>query len=154
MSPIKESCCVINYCKAEEDIDYCKSKNIKKTDYDCCDYDIKNEISSLKDVKKKLNFDEIILSQDIIEGNWKKDSQIEILIEKEKDIFEIINKWSDNKGIKDEDGIITLFILYYIFKKKNEKLEELKFVIDKAKNYIKKIYKLEYDEIIKELNSY
>ena len=118
---------------------------------------MESKVHILKDVdeinvnKKKLNFDEIILNQDIIEGNWKRDSQIELLIEKEKDIFEKINKYSEKKGIKDENGIITLFILNYIFKKKSKKVEELKFVIDKAKNYIKKIYNLEYDEIIKEL---
>ena len=100
-----------------------------------------------------VNFDEIILSQDILEGNWKRDSQIEILIEKENYLHEKINKYSESKGIKDENGIITLFILYYILNKKKEKVDELKFVIQKAKNYIKKIYNLEYDEIIKELDS-
>ena len=132
-------------------------ENICVDEKKCFNYNMESKVHILKDVdeindnKKKLNFDEIILNQDIIEGNWKRDSQIELLIEKEKDIFEKINKYSEKKGIKDENGIITLFILNYIFKKKSKKVEELKFVIDKAKNYIKKIYNLEYDEIIKEL---
>jgi len=41
--------------------------------------------------------------------------------------------------------------LLYIFKKKTEKMEELKFVINKAKNYIKKIYNSDFDDIMKEL---
>ena len=102
---------------------------------------------------KILNFDDIILGQDIIEGNWKRDNNNEILIEKEKDLFEKIKQYSESKGINDENGIITLFILYYIFKKKSEKVEELKFVIDKAKKYIKKIFNFEYDDIAKELDS-
>ena len=103
-------------------------------------------------MKKDFNFDEVILSQDILEGNWKKVDVCEILIEKEKDLYEKIKVFSENKGIKEEDGIITLFILYYIYNKERGKIEELKFVINKAKNYIKKIFNLEYDEIIKEFD--
>ena len=112
-------------------------------------YEAKNEIV----IKKEFKFDEFILSQDVIEGNWTKDSQSEILIEQEKDIYEKINKYSIDKGIKEENGIITLFALYYIYTKKKDKINELKFVINKAKDYVKKIFNLEYDEIIKEIEA-
>ena len=102
--------------------------------------------------KKISNFDEIILEQDIIEGNWIRNNKIELIIKEKKDLYEKIKEFSENKGIHDENGIITLFILFYIFKNKAEKVEELKFIIDKAKNFIKKIFNLEYDEIAKELN--
>ena len=102
-------------------------------------------------IKKEFNFDEFILSQDVIEGNWTKDSQCEILIEQEKDTYEKIKNYSENKNIKEENGIITLFVLYYIYNKKSDKVNELKFVINKANNYVKKIFKLEYDEIMKEI---
>ena len=120
------------------------------------DEDDDNEIYNSIDKKEssseeKFNFDEFILSQDVIEGNWTKDSQCEILIEQEKDIYKKIKEYSENKKIKDENGIITLFILYYIYNKKSDKVSELKFVINKAKKYLKKIFKLEYDEIIKEI---
>ena len=75
-----------------------------------------------------------------------------MIIKEKKDLYEKIKEFSENKGIHDENGIITLFILFYIFKNKAEKVEELKFIIDKAKNFIKKIFNLEYDEIAKELN--
>ena len=104
-------------------------------------------------IKKEFNFDEFILSQDVIEGNWTKDSQCEILIEQEKDTYEKIKNYSENKNIKEENGIITLFVLYYIYNKKSDKVNELKFVINKANNYVKKIFKLEYDEIIKEIET-
>ena len=157
----KKKCCKDSYFNSCQNKDYdcdiinnnISCKCIKESD----DYSSKEDnkiIENKKKKKKKLNFDDVILSQDIIEGNWKRDNQIEILIEEEKEIFEKIQKYSENKGIKDENGIITLFILYYIIKKKSEKVEELKFVIDKAKNYIKKIYNLECDEIIKEFDSY
>ena len=137
----KESLNIFKCCDAESFNSFDKEDN-----------EVFNKIDKESN-KKILNFDEIILSQDIIEGNWKKDENVEILMEEENDLFEKIKKFSENKGINDENGIITLFILYYIFKKKPEKVEELKFVIDKTKKYIKKIYNLEYDDIAKELDS-
>jgi hypothetical protein len=98
-----------------------------------------------------INFNELILSQDIFEGNWSiNENETKKLIEKEKEIFEKIKKFSEEKNIKDENGIITLLILYYIYNKEPEKVEELKFVINKAKLYIKKTYNLEYEDISKE----
>jgi hypothetical protein len=143
--------------------EHCDKESFNENVFKCCDAESfnsfdkeDNEVFGKIDKesnKKILNFDEIILSQDIIEGNWKKDENVEILMEEENDLFKKIKKFSENKGINDENGIITLFILYYIFKKKSEKIEELKFVIDKAKKYIKKVYNLEYDDIAKELDS-
>ena len=93
--------------------------------------------------KKHFNFNELILSQDIFEGNWTNNSEVKILIEEEKQIYEKIKKFSNEKNINEENGIITLLVLYYIYNKQSEKLNELKFIINKAKIYIKKIYNLE-----------
>ena len=98
-------------------------------------------------------FDEFILDQDVLEGNWTKNTQSELLIEQEKDIYEKIKKYSEDKGIKDENGIITLLALYYILNKKKDKFNELKFVINKAKVYVKAIFNLGYEEIIKEIEN-
>ena len=117
---------------------------------------IKKEKEEIKDeivIKKEFNFDEFILGQDVLDGNWTKNTQIEILIEQEKDNYEKIKKYSEDKGIKEENGIFTLFALYYIFNKKKDKINELKFVINKAKAYVKKIFNSEYDEIIKEIEA-
>ena len=96
-------------------------------------------------------FEDFILGQDIIDGNWTKDTQSDLLIKQEKDLYEKIKKVAEEKGITDENGIITLFALYYIYNKKSEKVVELKFVINKAKNYIKKKFNIEYDDISKML---
>ena len=152
--------------KIISDIDYEKNNYDCEYDKECTSDNINNsknlisfeenkefncEVDGDKQNIKILNFDDIILGQDFINGNWKKDEQTEILIEEEKDLFERIKKYSEDKGINDENGLITLLILLYIFKKKNEKMEELKFVINKAKNYIKKIYNSDFDDIMKEL---
>ena len=125
---------------------------------DCCrdaepDFH-ENLIMDINDIKKDvLNFDELILNQDILEGNWEKDEQSEILMEQEKDIYEKIKKYSEDKNINDENVNITLLVLFYIYNKKNDKVNELKFIIDKAKKYVKKIFNLEYETIIKEIEA-
>ena len=162
-APRKMCCC----CEAEPD---CEAESDYGAEPDCeedmgfgdiddyldCESAFKEEKYEAKNknvIKKEFKFDEFILSQDVIEGNWTKDSQSEILIEQENDIYEKINKYSIDKGIKEENGIITLFALYYIYTKKKDKINELKFVINKAKDYVKKIFNLEYDEIIKEIEA-
>ena len=97
--------------------------------------------------------DELIFNQDPFEGNFTKESLSQENIEEEKDIYEKIKKYSEDKGIKEENGIITLFGLYYIYNKEKDKIKELKFIIKKAKNYLKKIFNLEYDEIVKEIET-
>ena len=106
-----------------------------------------------KQIKEEFNFDELILNQDILEGNWTKGKQGELLIEQEKEIYEKIKKYSENKGIKEENGIITLFVLYFIYNKKSDKIYELKYIINKAGNYIRKIFNLEYNDVIKEIET-
>jgi len=112
----------------------------------------KDEEKKIIEVKPKFNFDGFIISQDIIEGNWTKDTQSDLLIEQENDMYEKIKKFCEDKGIKEEKVIITLFALYYIYSKKNDKLGELKFVVKKAKNYLKKIFNLEFNTIYKEID--
>ena len=146
-APRKMCCC----CEAEPEGDEGDIDN--DSDYGAAFQEEKYEAKNENVIKKEFKFDEFILSQDVIEGNWTKDSQSEILIEQENDIYEKINKYSIDKGIKEENGIITLFALYYIYTKKKDKINELKFVINKAKDYVKKIFNLEYDEIIKEIEA-
>ena len=114
---------------------------------------IKKSEKKEKGKKREFNFDEFILGQDIIDGNWTKDTNCKILIQQEKNIYEKIQKFSDGKGIKDENGIVTLFVLYYIYNNKKDKLSELKFIINKAKKFVKKIFKLKYEDIIKEIEA-
>lgn len=101
--------------------------------------------------KNDLDFDELILNQDILEGNWEQNEKTKIIIDEERNIFENIKKISENKGIKEENGFITLLVLYYIFNKNQTKIDELKFIIKKAKVYIKKLYGFKYEDIIKEI---
>ena len=124
----------------------CITPNIAK-------FEEKEFVAVNTNTNQELNFDEFIIHQDIIEGNWTKDAQSDLLIEQEKDMYEKIKKFFEDKEIKEENGIITLFALYYIYSKKSDKLGELKFVVKKAKNYLRKIFKIEYDVIIKDIKT-
>ena len=131
------------------------SVNFNSNNYNICNdltNDNKNIEICLEIGKTKINFDAIIQSQNIIEGNWENNNEVKNLIEEENIIYEKINKISDKYNITEEEGKITLLVLYYIYTKKQEKINELKFIINKAKAYIKKIYNLEYEEISKEIN--
>ena len=134
--------CFDGYCcdGMDNDLNDCGNDKYKYNNYN----ESKKEI-------KVCDFDELILGQDIIEGNWTNDSQVEMLIAQENDMFEKIKKLAESKSIKEENGIITLFVLYYIYTKKGENVGELKFVIKKAKTFIRKIFNIDYEDIIKSI---
>ena len=113
----------------------------------------KDKIEIKEEKKISFDFDEFILDQDIIEGNWTNSPQYQELINLEKDLYNKIKHLAENKGLKNENGIITLFVLFFIYNKKKDKINELKFVINKAKNYVKKIFNANYDDIVKEIEN-
>jgi len=138
-----------NFRNLQSDNDDRDCLNIDSLDMDACQKYSKDK-KEIKQPKKVLNFDELIISQDIFDGNWSINNEVKILIEDENTIYEKVKKISEEKEIKEINAIITLFVLYYIFNKKPEKVNELRFVINKAKEYIKNICGLEYEEIFKE----
>ena len=154
--------CPMNFCADEMDGCVTKASCYEDYDYeDCEDYEDNipniptNEYIIEQNNKEKnkplFDFEEMILSQDIFDGNWSINDNIKLLIEEENTIYEKIKKICEEKAIKEENGIITLFVLYYIYNKRAEKLNELKFVINKAKNFIKNLFGSEYDEIAKDI---
>ena len=159
--------CKNDYVDAEDNykldfIDNYTYSGYFENDYDCglSPFDRGENLGMYEDKKdkiiinkKNINFDELILSQDIIEGYWTKDEQSEILIDQEKDMYSKFKEYCEKKEVKDENGIITLLVLFYIYNKKKDKVDELKFVINKAKNYVNNIFNLEYDDIIKEIET-
>ena len=150
----------MNFCADEMDGCVTKASCYEDYDYeDCYEDNIPNiptneyiiEQNNKGKNKPLFDFDEMILSQDIFDGNWSINDNIKLLIEEENTIYEKIKKICEEKAIKEENGIITLFVLYYIYNKRAEKLNELKFVINKAKNFIKNLFGSEYDEITKDI---
>ena len=99
-----------------------------------------------------MNFEEVILSQDIFDGFWEKNNETELLINENIDVYNKIVKFSEEKNVSDEKGSITILVLYYIFTKEPSKVEELKLIIKKAEKFLKSLYNLSFEDIQKEIN--
>ena len=129
--------------------------------YSCCD-DLSYTKSEKKEIKiekednkvevKKMNFEEVILSQDIFDGFWEKNNETELLINENIDVYNKIVKFSEEKNVSDKKGSITILVLYYIFTKEPSKVEELKLIIKKAEKFLKSLYNLSFEDIQKEIN--
>ena len=99
-----------------------------------------------------MNFEEVILSQDIFDGFWEKNNETELLINENIDVYNKIVKFSEEKNVSDEKGSITILVLYYIFTKEPSKVEELKLIIKKAEKFLKSLYNFSFEDIQKEIN--
>ena len=71
----------------------------------------------------------MILTQDIIEGNWYLNPQTKFLIEQNKNVYDKIKNYVDKYNIdnKKEEIIITILVLYCL--KNNAQIEQLEYTI-------------------------
>ena len=98
-------------------------------------------------------FNDMIMTQDIIEGSWNENKETRKLIDKVKnDNFEkIVNhvKIMD-LGIDSVKVIFTILAIYYIYKHKGKNINEYRLVINKGKRYLS-TKGINYDEEINEI---
>ena len=94
------------------------------------------------------DFSELMVSQDIIEGSWNENEHTKKIISMSdmKEIYEKI-KATVPDGSNKVKICITVLILYYIFEKRKEKINEVKLIINKAKKFLIN-NKVEYDTFI------
>ena len=102
-------------------------------------------------VNQTLNqFVELMGTQDIIEGSWTENKETKQIIARQdmKIIFEKI-KTNIKETTKEKRNqlIITILILYYIFKKVPERINEVKLIIHKAMKYLLS-QNIDYNNII------
>ena len=71
----------------------------------------------------------MILTQNIIEGNWNLNNQTKFLIEQNKNIYDKIKNYVEKFNInnKKEEIIITILVLYCL--KNNSDIEQLEYTI-------------------------
>ena len=69
-----------------------------------------------KKEEKKAEFSnkELVLTQDIFDGCWNLNPQTQLLIEKEKNVYDKIEQILKEKNIEKEEVKITLLVLYYL----------------------------------------
>ena len=98
-------------------------------------------------------FNDMIMTQDIIEGSWNENKETKKLIDKVKnENFEkIVNhvKIMD-LGLDSIKIIYTILVIYYIYKHKSKNINEYRLVINKGKRYLS-TKGINYDEEINEI---
>ena len=98
-------------------------------------------------------FNDMIMTQDIIEGSWNENKETKKLIDKVKnDNFEkIVNhvKIMD-LGMDSVKVIFTILVIYYIYKYKGKNINEYRLVVNKGKKYLS-TKGINYDEEINEI---
>ena len=128
--------------KKNKDKDNSNKKNDKKKN----DLEYK-KITDIGNDKKKIM--EIINTQDFLDGFWCLNEKTNIIKELYKKEFELL-KGLKNININDNIAI-TILIIYFIYDKHQELLQELIMIIKKGKLFIQNQTKINYEDIIKKI---
>jgi hypothetical protein len=123
--------------KSDEDDDYdndiiinkSSNKNSSSNNYKSNDSNNNNEV----------NYTDLIMSQDIIEGSWNENNETKKLIKiiTEDKFIKIRNKIKVlNKGINESKIIYTVLVILYLNKECKEKLNEYLLIIKKGYNFL------------------
>lgn len=97
----------------------------------------------------------VIESQDAIDGFWDKSKNIEELISQNKELFQRVKSNVDNvvkvndQGLKDKI-LYTTFVIYFLMNKKKEEYVSLRLIIGKAKKYIERMG-FKYEDIVEKI---
>ena len=91
-----------------------------------------------QDEKKEINFslNELVLTQDIFDGFWDLNPQINLLIEKEKKVYEKIEEIMKERNINDQRIKITLLVLYYFRANNSFNKIEYSLIIKKGTSFL------------------
>ena len=92
----------------------------------------------------------MINTQDYIEGCWEENDFTKIIIEKYSKEYNKLRQIKE-KNIDDKTAL-TILIIYFINKEHSELLPDLIMIFKKAKNFITKTTKNEYENLIKLIN--
>ena len=136
-----------NRDNSDDDRDYCMKEK-------CCENEpikeiVKKEEEKKFDINEKESIMKMIGTQNFIEGYWEENEYTKIIKEKYQKEYDLI-KNIKNKNM-NEIIAITILIIYFMNKEHSNLLSELLMIIKKAKQYILKETKDNYDNIIKEI---
>ena len=125
--------------ESEDDDKKYKKKKISN-DKKCKKAKISSESGS-EENEKNFDIKKIVLSQNIIEGNWSLNSQTKLLIDSYIDIYNKIKQYVEkfNAGEKKEDIIITILIIYFLKNNKEIDQSEYTIIINKGLEYLQTI---------------
>ena len=139
--------CKKESCEKSEEQKYCKEEKF-----------IDLEFNDVSEEKKEIyfNYKEMVLTQNIIEGNWYLNPQTENLIKLNQNIYDKIKTYVEKYYQNDdkENVMITILVLYYLNTNKNLVKEEYILIINKGLQYLesKGIKEILYNNIEPYLN--
>jgi len=130
-SPNKFNVYVLKCCSGNYEKKYCQLRKDNN-------YSIKKKIKSNNN-NETIDISKLIFSQNIIEGSWNENEETNKLIN--IITLEKFNKIKDkikslNKGINERKIIYTILVIYYLYEKCKEKLDEFRLIINKANNFL------------------
>ena len=145
--------CKKSKCKKKKISSESESEEEDKCEKKCKKREISDESESEEEEKYKIkinkkgktieNFDikEMILSQNIIDGNWSLNSQTKVIVDSHIDLYNKIKQYVDkfDVGEKKEDIIITILIIYYLKNNKEIDQSEYTIIVNKGLEYLQSI---------------
>ena len=115
-----------------------RDNNIQETQNDNEKIFLDKKNKNIKKEINSLNPKELVLTQDIIEGYWNINNLTTFLIEKEKEIYEKIEKITKEKNINKEEIKVTLLVLYFLKTNKSINYNEYSLIIKKGIIFLEK----------------
>ena len=101
--------------------------------------DKKEEKKETKKIEKsEFSQKELVLTQDIFDGNWSMNELTKYLTKKEKNIYEQIERIMKEKNLDKEEIKIIVLVLYYLSKNSSINKIEYSLIIKKGINFLEK----------------
>ena len=163
ISPVRRApliqCCTAAPDDDEDNLDYGESDNEYKYNRVCYDMCCRKNMSleeledgeeeKQKNIEKEVVFSnkELILTQDIFDGYWNLNPQTNLLIEKQKVVYEKIEKIMKEKNLDKEEIKVTLLVLYYLNNDISINKNEFSLIIKKAITFLEK-NGINYEDIL------
>ena len=150
----KKRKCLKRKCKKslEEDNDYMEGEGGMSDEpkIEEARYEMPLKLNKIE--KVEFSNKELIITQDIFDGYWNLNPQTNILIEKNKTVYEKIEKIMKEKNLDQEEIKVTLLVLYYLNTDTSINKVEYSLIIQKANDFLKK-NNINFEEILSTIKS-
>jgi hypothetical protein len=104
-------------------------------------------IINKKENINNLNIKEITLTQDSYDGFWELNPSTQLIIDKNKDIFDKVKQYVNSKNCIDERVIITFVMIYFLKNEKTINQSEYVLILNKGIKFLRE-NKFDYEEIL------
>ena len=116
-----------------ETISFAKSSAPKSTTIK----NLNNKINNNNDEQKKFSLNDMILTQDIIDGFWDENKHTKFILSKYQKEYNKIENYLKEINCKEYKNMaVTFIILYYLKKEESSKLQSYMIIINKAETFL------------------